>query len=95
MNALTRRKILSGALACGVFVEIEARTVPAEADFFGGDLPLLVGILTQSISSALSLANLVIQTANQVRMMTTMLQQVSQGSFPALIAVHQYRPLHL
>jgi hypothetical protein len=49
MNALTRRKILSGALACGVFVEIEARTVPAAADFFGGDLPLLVGILTQSI----------------------------------------------
>ena len=86
MNALTRRKILSGALACGVLAELETRTVPAEADFFGGDLPLLVGILTQSISSALSLANLVVQTANQVRMMTTMLQQVSQGSFPALIA---------
>jgi P-type conjugative transfer protein TrbJ len=86
MNALTRRKILSGALACGVFAELEARTVPAEADLFGGDIAVLVGILTQSISSALSLTNLVLQTANQVRMMTMMLEQVSKGSFPALIA---------
>ena len=34
MNALTRRKILSGALACGVFAELATRTVPAEADLF-------------------------------------------------------------
>ena len=86
MKALTRRKMLSAALACGVFAELEARTVPAEADLFGGDIAVLVAILTQSISSALSLTSLVLQTVNQVRMMTTMLQQVSQGSFPALIA---------
>ena len=86
MNALTRRKILSGALACGVFAELVARTTPAEADLFGGDVAVLLAILTQSISSALSLINLVTQTAYQVRMMTTMLEQVSKGSFPALIA---------
>ena len=86
MNTLPRRKILSGALACGVFAEILARGAPAQADLFGGDIAVLLAILTQSISTALSLINLVTQTAYQVRMMTTMLEQVSKGSFPALIA---------
>ena len=86
MNTLPRRKILSGALACGVFAEILARATPAQADLFGGDVAVLLAILTQSISSALSLVNLVTQTAYQVRMMTTLLEQVSKGSFPALIS---------
>ena len=86
MNTLPRRKILSGALACGVFAELATRATPAEADLFGGDIGVLLAILTQSISTASSLVNLVLQTANQVRMMTTMLEQVSKGSFPALIS---------
>jgi P-type conjugative transfer protein TrbJ len=86
MTALTRRKILSGALACGVFAELLARTAPAEADLFGGDVAVLLAILTQSISTASSLISLVLQTTYQVRMMTTMLEQVSKGSFPALIS---------
>ena len=86
MNALTRRRILSGALASAVFAELATRAAPAEADLFGGDVAVLAAILTQSISSATSLLNLVLQTANQVRMMTTLLKQVSKGSFPALIA---------
>jgi P-type conjugative transfer protein TrbJ len=86
VNTLPRRKILSGALACGVFAEILVRATPAQADLFGGDVAVLLAILTQSISTALSLINLVTQTAYQVRMMTTMLEQVSKGSFPALIS---------
>jgi hypothetical protein len=86
MNALTRRKILSGALAWGVFAELLTRTAPAEADLFGGDVAVLLAILTQSISTVSSLVNLVLQTTYQVRMMTTMLEQVSKGSFPALIS---------
>ena len=86
VNTLPRRKILSGALACSVLADICARATPAQADLFGADIPVLVAILTQSISTATSLVNLVLQTANQVRMMTTMLEQVSKGSFPALIA---------
>lgn len=86
MNTLPRRKVLSGALACGVLAEILSSATPAEADFFGGDIGVLVAILTQSISTASSLVNLVLQTTNQVRMMTTMLEQVSKGSFPALIS---------
>ena len=47
---------------------------------------MLAAILTQSISSALSLINLVTQTVYEVKMMTTMLEQVSKGSFPALVS---------
>ncbi|MGH7439045.1 MAG: hypothetical protein ACRENE_25430, partial [Polyangiaceae bacterium] len=86
MNPLPRRKLLSGALACCLVAEIATRETPAQADIWGGDVAVLVAILTQSISSALSLINLVTQTAYQVKMMTTMLEQVSKGSFPALIS---------
>jgi P-type conjugative transfer protein TrbJ len=87
VNALPRRRILSGALAIAVFAEITSRESPAQADIFGGDVAVLLAILTQSISQAISLTNLVLQTANQVRMMTTLLRQASSGSFPALIAL--------
>ncbi len=86
MSALTRRRVLSGALASAVLAELASRASPAQSDLFGADIPVLIAILTQSISSAASLVNLVLQTANQVRMMTTLLKQVSKGSFPALIA---------
>ena len=86
MNALTRRRILSGALACAALAELTTLAAPAQADLFGGDVAVLLAILTQSISTASSLVNLVLQTVNQVRMMTTLLEQVSKGSFPALIA---------
>jgi P-type conjugative transfer protein TrbJ len=87
MNPLPRRRILSGALAVAVFAELTAREAPAQADLFGGDVAVLLAILTQSISQAMSLTNLVLQTANQVRMMTTMLRQAASGSFPALISL--------
>jgi hypothetical protein len=87
MNALPRRRILSGAIAVAVFAELTSREAPAQADIFGGDVAVLLAILTQSISQAISLTNLVLQTANQVRMMTTLLHQVASGSFPALIAL--------
>jgi P-type conjugative transfer protein TrbJ len=87
MNPLPRRRILSGALAVAVFAELSSREAPAQADLFGGDVAVLLAILTQSISQAISLTNLVLQTANQVRMMTTMLRQAASGSFPALISL--------
>ena len=87
MNALTRRRVLSGAVASAVLAELTSRASPAQADLFGGDVAVLLAILTQSISQATSLVNLVLQTANQVRMMTTLLRQAASGSFPALIAL--------
>jgi P-type conjugative transfer protein TrbJ len=86
MRTLIRRRLFSGALACSLAAALPPFTTPAEADLFGGDLGILTAILTQSIQQVISLANMLIQIANQVRMMTTMLQQVGSGSFPALIA---------
>jgi hypothetical protein len=86
-SALTRRRILSGALASCVFAELSSRAAPAQADIFGGDVGVLLAILTQSIAQALSLINLVTQTTYQVQMMTTLLRQAASGSFPALISL--------
>jgi hypothetical protein len=87
VSALTRRRVLSGALASAAFAGLSSRASPAGADIFGGDVAVLVAILTQSISQALSLINLVTQTTYQVQMMTTLLRQAASGSFPALISL--------
>jgi P-type conjugative transfer protein TrbJ len=86
VNGLSRRHLISGAIGCGALAALGTRAPSAKADLFGGDLPLLTAILTQSISQAISLGNMVVQIANEIRMMTTMLHQVASGSFPALIA---------
>jgi hypothetical protein len=85
MKSLRRRHVLVGALGWGALLGEMTVAPSARADFFGGDLPLLAGILVQSIQQAASLLTMVSQTINEVKMMTTMLQAVGSGSFPALI----------
>jgi P-type conjugative transfer protein TrbJ len=86
MRTLARRRVLTGFLAVAATAEVVTRAEPASADIWGGDVAVLVAILTQSISQALSLINLVTQTISQVKMMTTLLEQVGHGSFPALVS---------
>jgi len=86
MRTLTRRRALSGALACGVLAADVTHAPPARADFFGGDLPLLAGILAQAIEEVINLGSMLSQIINEVQMMTTMLKAVGSGSFPALVA---------
>jgi len=86
MKTLTRRRILSGALACGALATDFTLAAPARADFFGGDLPLLASILAESISEVANLGSMLSQIISEVQMMTTMLKAVSSGSFPALFA---------
>jgi hypothetical protein len=86
MKTLTRRRALAGALAYGALTADLTRATSARADFFGGDLGLLAGILAQSISEVANLASMLTQIASQVQMMTTMLKAVGSGSFPALVA---------
>jgi len=86
MRTLTRRRVLSGALACGALAADFTHAAPARADFFGGDLPLLAGILAQAIEEVINLGSMLSQIVNEVQMMTTMLKAVSSGSFPALVA---------
>ena len=95
MNALGRRRLVSGAIGCSALAALGTLTPPAQADLFGADVAVLTGILTQSISQAGSLTSMVLQIANELRMMTTMLHQVASGSFPALCGVHPKRAGHL
>jgi conjugal transfer/entry exclusion protein len=85
MKTITRRRILSGALACAALTGDMTRTECARADLFGGDLPLLSGILVQSIMQVSNLASMLTQIFNEVRLMTTMLKAIGSGSFPALV----------
>ena len=85
MKTITRRRILSGALACVALTGDVTRTDCARADLFGGDLPLLSGILVQSIMQVSNLASMLTQIFNEVRLMTTMLKAIGSGSFPALV----------
>jgi hypothetical protein len=85
MKAITRRRILSGALACAALTADLAHDGIARADLVGGDVAILTGILTQSIMQVSNLASMVTQIINEVRMMTTMLKAIGSGSFPALV----------
>jgi P-type conjugative transfer protein TrbJ len=89
VRALARRRLLSGAIGCSALSALGAFAPPARADLFGGDIAILTAILTQAISTASSLTNMVIQIANELKMMTTMLHQVASGSFPALVSFIQ------
>jgi len=84
MISPSRRRVLVAVAASGVLGRM-TETEPAHADPFGGDLALLAGILGQSIAQAITMSNLLVQTVNQVKMMTTLLKAVESGSFPALI----------
>jgi conjugal transfer/entry exclusion protein len=76
---------LAGSLALGALVTELGAAHPAQADLFGGDLPLLAAILTQAISQVSNLASMLTQIVNQVAMMKTLLTAASSGSFTALL----------
>jgi conjugal transfer/entry exclusion protein len=85
MRALSRRRLLAGALGCAALGGDVTRAVPARADLWGGDLPLLAGILVQAVMEVTNLASMLTQIINEVQMMTTMLKAVESGSFSALV----------
>ena len=85
MRALSRRRVLAGALGCAALTGNLTRSESGRADLWGGDLPLLAGILVQAIMEVSNLASMLTQIINEVQMMTTMLKAVESGSFPALL----------
>ena len=86
MNRLGRRRVLSGALASAVLAGRMTASEPAEADFFGGDLPLLAAILVQSISTVTQLTSMLTQIAYQVKMLETMVQSLDHLSFASIVS---------
>ena len=86
MRALSRRRILAGALGCAALTGDVTRVAPARADLWGGDLPLLAGILVQAVLEVTNLASMLTQIINEVQMMTTMLKAVESGSSTAQLS---------
>ena len=84
MMRLTRRRSLGAALSLAVLATDVARTQPAHADFFGGDLPLLAGILAEAITQVVNLGSMLTQIVMEVNMMKTMLTGLESGSFEGL-----------
>jgi hypothetical protein len=86
MRMLSRRRVLSGGLACSVLGARMTVATSARADLWGGDLPLLAAILAQSIMQVSNLASMLTQIISQVRMMSTMLKAADSGNLQALVS---------
>jgi conjugal transfer/entry exclusion protein len=74
----TRRSLLFAAL---VTPAVLAPPRDARADFFGGDLPLLSGILAQAIATVTNLVNMLSAIRNQIAQMEQLLSHLSLSSF--------------
>lgn len=64
------------------------QATPARADFFGGDLPLLAGILTNAIQQLSQLANLLNTGRNTLGLM----QDINRGIFDAVTLLNTLGP---
>jgi P-type conjugative transfer protein TrbJ len=68
-------------LAVLVGLAVSAPLNSARADLFGGDLPILAGILTQSIQTVTNLVQQLNALRTQITMMKTMLSRLDVSSF--------------
>jgi conjugal transfer/entry exclusion protein len=59
----------------------------ARADFWGGDIPILIGILTQAVATVTHLASMLINLKAQLDAMNTMLSSLDAASFQSLLTV--------
>jgi hypothetical protein len=87
MKLIGRRRVLSGALACSVLAGEMTLSQAARADLWGGDLPLLAGILAQTISIVSQTTSMVTQLAYQVSMLETMIKSLDHASFTSIISL--------
>jgi hypothetical protein len=62
------------------------RSEPARADFWGGDIPILIAILTQAISTVGQLTSMLTQITYQVKMLETMIQNLDHASFTSILS---------
>jgi P-type conjugative transfer protein TrbJ len=80
MRSLTRRNLLLAATLGLVVAE-----QPAYADLFGGDLPLLTGILAQAITEVSDLGATLQNIQTQVTLMKTELSRLDPTSFATVL----------
>jgi P-type conjugative transfer protein TrbJ len=84
MTRTSRRLGLTATLAAAWLAMAGAWASPARADLWGGDLPLLAGILAEAFSEVSNLSSMVEQVVEQVRLMRTMISGLDASSFAAL-----------
>jgi hypothetical protein len=76
------------AVLCGLLVSMIGATAvwtrPARADFWGGDLPLLTGILTEAIAEVSNLSTMVTQILEEVRLTRMLASGLDSGAFSSL-----------
>jgi P-type conjugative transfer protein TrbJ len=83
MRPIARRESLSIPLLIALGVSAPARE--AKADLFGGDLPILAGILVQAISTVTHLVEMVSAIRTQITMMERMLSHLDIQSFSDVV----------
>jgi conjugal transfer/entry exclusion protein len=82
---LRRRPILLAALVA--LAELLTAPEDARADLFGGDLPLLTGILTQAIATVSNLVSMLQTMEEQLSAAQTMLSKLDGASFDSVLAL--------
>lgn len=78
-RSILRKPTVLMALLVGLAVSTPVND--AKADLFGGDIPILAGILTQSIQTVLNLVQQLNALKTQITMMKTMLSRLDVSSF--------------
>jgi conjugal transfer/entry exclusion protein len=82
---LARRHLLIAALAAaGAYLR---RPQAARADLWGGDIPILIGILTQAVATVSNLASMLVNLKDQLDAMNTMLSALDAASFQSVLAL--------
>jgi conjugal transfer/entry exclusion protein len=82
---LARRHLLAAALAAAAAYLRKPKS--ARADFWGGDIPILVGILTQAVATVSNLASMLVNLKEQLDAMNTMLSALDAASFQSVLAL--------
>jgi conjugal transfer/entry exclusion protein len=80
------RRTCALALIAGFALCLEP-SKDASADLWGGDIPILVGILTQAVATVSNLASMLVSLKQELDAMNTMLSALDASSFESVLAL--------
>jgi conjugal transfer/entry exclusion protein len=89
MRSLSRRRALLAAVGAAIAGATTTAAPPARADLWGGDLPLLTGILAQAIVEVINLGSMLAQIVEEVNLLKSMMAQLDPSSFGSLLSFVQ------
>lgn len=86
-RACRSQRTLVAGLVAGLIGAACTWTRPARGDLWGGDLPLLAGILAEAFAEVSNLSSMVTQVVEQVRLLKTLISGLDSRSFAAVTEV--------